>query len=204
MIMACLFLKSPDIVFVQIPKNGGSYFTSVIKDFVADLPGAEILGEELRLPPHTSIREMVDGSVFDILGYESAPDIVGIVRNPWARLYSRFNFRRRAAQKRIAARLSLQRVKSGISMLDDLKIVMGSRRLGFNRWVLCDDTPRYADDSYFNIRDRISWLEGLVDIDNLTFIRFEHFTEDSKLLPEPLNHIDWCFRQISSSGYQEL
>ncbi len=201
--MAVLFLKDPNMVFIHIPKNAGTYFSNQIKMWSREVGAPRFIEHDLGVGPHVSIAELVSARAFERLGYEKIPDVVAIVRNPWSRVYSRYRFRRNAARQRILRRLGFKPVKPGISLMQDLGIVTAALRLGFSDWVLSDKSPVYGNGKYFQNRDQISWVEGVHKLSEVHFVRFEQFSSDVARLPLPLNQMPCAFRGNGSSDYRE-
>jgi len=164
-------LRELNIVFVHIPKNSGRYFKKAIKEH-SDIMGR---AESLPCPTHASVAEMLAEE--RKLSINESTRFLAIVRNPFARIVSRFRFRRKEALKRIVRRCLLLTTKETTSLWDDIGIVISMYLRSFEYFLQSDNTPQYSDGMNFQTRSQLNWVQG-VDNERVVLIRLERFEED--------------------------
>lgn len=203
--MSIVISRDPDIIFIHIPKNGGRYVYAKIKPILLSA-GATIIDRK-ELPAHITLKELKDhlpsSTYQDIV--KRNPPVVAIVRNPWARLWSRYKFQKKSRLNRIKLKISGQarkRKDTRHSLWFEIWAYLNLYIKGFNKWVLTDKTPRYHDGTCFKNKDQLSYLECEDFPQKIHYIRFEEFNKDIKNIPVLKDVEQWNFRSEASGEYR--
>ena len=126
--------KDPALIFVHIPKTGGRFLRSLMR---ANLPTSDVEVLPNDLGPHSPLAKIVSADPVKAFfgGSFDGVRAFAVVRNPWARTWSIYNFLLAGARKRIEDRTLGLPVKAGTSAERDAEAVERLTRLGFAGWL---------------------------------------------------------------------
>lgn len=151
-----LLSRDPFFIFVHIPKTGGSSLTAALRN-----PSCLAHG----LGTHASFCQAVAAHP----AFAAAP-VYAVFRNPWARLWSLYNFALNSAIERIEARKRGEPVKTKHDARQDKRDVEEMLRLGFSTWVMAGRT-----NNGHNTRCQLDFVKS----PQLIPLRFESLAEEA-------------------------
>jgi hypothetical protein len=127
--LGLILFSEPPLAFIHIPKSAGtSIGTALARAGKTNgwLPKAHDLHS------HAGVADLAGFMGEHWMG---GAEIIAVIRNPWDRLVSLYNFRLAVARQRIEKRARGEFVKAGISDEQDRQIVDELQGLGFSRWL---------------------------------------------------------------------
>lgn len=116
-----LLSTEPRFVFVHIPKNAGTAFSQAAKNGHCIDHG---------LKTHTTLDQVLE----HYPQFHGAP-VIAIFRNPWARLWSLYNFSLNSALERMEDRYN-GTAKRSHHLDRDRRFIAKARGFGFSEWIL--------------------------------------------------------------------
>ena len=167
--------EDPPYVFVHIPKNAGTSISDLIRRKAVEQKHCLVKNQ---LEAHASLRE-----IEDIGELPPGALVFCVVRNPWDRVWSYYNFRMKKLQERINQRAEGHPVKRATSDEEDRKLLSEYKKIGFARWVVTDTSPSTSDGIAFNRKPQMMWIEDPEEkAEAMLFLRFEHLEDDIQML----------------------
>jgi len=149
--MSLVVFDNPALAFIHIPKSGGTSVSAAIA-MAGNNNGWEF--KQNNLYTHADLSDLIC-----LMGEDwgARADIIAVIRNPWDRLVSLYNFRLTKAIQWIDQRAQGQTVKRGTSDKIDKEAVAEMQELGFIRWIL---ETRCHEEQYgmpLTRKPQISW-----------------------------------------------
>lgn len=167
-------------IFIHIPKTAGTSIThSMLKE--TGIKPASIKG--------------VDGKNHDVITHSGAlqlKQILGVhydefysftvVRNPWDRMVSLYNFKLQSAQQRLSG---LRPQKPGTTRKGDMKEIAYLSSLGFERWVFEGQCDNHLYGESLTKLPQLCWLtdeQGRLIVNHVA--KFENLDQELEILKQ--------------------
>ncbi len=141
--MSLVIYEQPRLVFIHIPKSGGTSITLALRQAALQQGWREIVHEfytHISLSKLSAAMAQAQDGASPLSLAALSPEwletarIFAMIRNPWARMVSLYSFRLERALARIEQRSLCKQVKKS-DPVQDLAIVAEMRQLGFSRWL---------------------------------------------------------------------
>lgn len=161
--MPLILCQDPQYAFIHIPKSGGISIGAAL-DHAAQARKFPLIGHTL--PTHADYNDVVSTQGE---AWTRSACVFGIIRNPWSRVFSYWNFRRETTAGRIHQRKLGQTVKPGTTDENDRLFLQETDRLGFNDWIMRQDDETDSD-QVFTQKPQVAWLtdqDGVLKADRV-------------------------------------
>jgi hypothetical protein len=158
-----LIFSKPKLLFVQIPKSGGTSMTSALRQAAAR--------HDYQPLKHDAATHAGLFEAECVMGADWIDEArsFAILRNPWARLLSLWRFRIRRARERLAA----GRPSPNLSGMTDTQIVEEASRLDFSNWLLTAEHHSAIYGISMTRKPQLSWCrteDNRVKLDKILFL----------------------------------